>query len=167
MPKLTISTSGRLYEFELLDEPNRVRINGFEYLVDFLKVSGNLYSLIVGGRTYELQLQREGEGTTVIGNGVEHRLLVRDARRNILDKLGQAQAGRDLSIEIKAPMPGLVTRVKAMKGDAVSEGQGLVVLEAMKMENEIRAPSPGVVKEVLVKEGISVERGVLLVRLAT
>lgn len=165
MSKLTITTSGKAYEFEFLDEPKRVRVNGFEYLVDFLKVSGDLYSLILEGRTYELQLQRKGEDTSVSGCGFEHRLLVKDERWNILTKLGQEKAGKESSIEIKAPMPGLVTRVNVRKGDAVSEGQGLIVLEAMKMENEIRAPLRGVVKEVLVTEGLPVERGDLLAQL--
>lgn len=167
MSKLTITTNERSYEFELLDEPERIRVNGVEYLVDFLKVSGKLYSLILEGRTYELQLQREGEWTTVSGNGFEHRLLVKDERWNILTKLGQAKGVKESSLEIKAPMPGLVTRVHVRKGDSVSEGQGLIVLEAMKMENEIRAPLLGVVKDVLVAEGIPVERGDLLVRLTT
>jgi pyruvate carboxylase subunit B len=59
-------------------------------------------------------------------------------------------------------MPALVVRVEVRAGDSVSKGAGLVVLEAMKMENELRAPQDGVVKKVLVEKGMKVEKGELL-----
>ena len=62
-------------------------------------------------------------------------------------------------------MPGLVVRVNAQVGDQVSAGQGLVVMEAMKMENELRSQAPGRVKSVLVAPGQAVEKGTLLIEL--
>jgi pyruvate carboxylase subunit B len=67
---------------------------------------------------------------------------------------------------IKAPMPGLVVRVEVNKGTLVEAGQGVVIVEAMKMENELRAPSRGVVEQVHVKAGDRVEKGTPLVTLA-
>lgn len=67
---------------------------------------------------------------------------------------------------VKAPMPGLVIRVEVVRGQAVQLGQGLVVVEAMKMENELRAPSPGVVAQIHVKAGDRVEKGAALVTLS-
>lgn len=64
-----------------------------------------------------------------------------------------------------APMPGLIVRVEAREGDEVQAGQGLVVMEAMKMENELRAPSSGRVKAVHVSPGMAVEKGSVLVEL--
>ncbi len=64
-----------------------------------------------------------------------------------------------------APMPGLIVRVDARVGEQVAAGQGLVVMEAMKMENELRAPAAGSVKAVLVSKGMAVEKGALLVEL--
>jgi acetyl/propionyl-CoA carboxylase alpha subunit len=62
-----------------------------------------------------------------------------------------------------APMPGLVVRVNVAPGDSVQAGQGIVVMEAMKMENELRAHAAGVVKNVMVEAGKAVEKGTLLV----
>lgn len=67
---------------------------------------------------------------------------------------------------VRAPMPGLVLRVEVSPGQKVAPGTGLVVLEAMKMENEIRAPRGGVVRRVLVEAGEAVEKGAQLVELA-
>ena len=64
-----------------------------------------------------------------------------------------------------APMPGLVVRVAVSEGDVVEAGQGLVVMEAMKMENELRAPAAGTVSRVLAEPGQAVEKGAVLVEL--
>ena len=67
---------------------------------------------------------------------------------------------------VTAPMPGMVIRVEVSEGDSVSAGQGLVIVEAMKMENELCAEGPAVVRRVLVRDGDAVEKGQLLVDLA-
>ncbi|MFC2082111.1 biotin/lipoyl-containing protein, partial [Bacteroidota bacterium] len=64
---------------------------------------------------------------------------------------------------IKAPMPGLILKVKKNIGDDVEIGESVVILEAMKMENEIRSPVSGKIKEILVKEGISVEKDEIII----
>lgn len=64
---------------------------------------------------------------------------------------------------LNAPMPGLIVRVNVAPGDAVQAGQGLIVMEAMKMENELRASAAGIVKNVLVEPGKAVEKGTLLI----
>lgn len=86
----------------------------------------------------------------------------------------RTRAIRDLTVAsapsgpapLKAPMPGLIVRVTVGVGDAVQAGQGLVVMEAMKMENELRAPAAGVVTAVHVAPGAAVDKGALLVELA-
>jgi biotin carboxyl carrier protein len=75
----------------------------------------------------------------------------------------QAHAARPGEQRVKAPMPGRIIRVLVKAGDEVAHRQGLVVIEAMKMENELAAPKAGTVKEVSVTEGTSVEAGRLLV----
>jgi pyruvate carboxylase subunit B len=62
-------------------------------------------------------------------------------------------------------MPGLIVRVNVQPGDAVQAGQGLVVMEAMKMENELRATAPGKVRSIAVRPGTAVEKGALLIEL--
>jgi biotin carboxyl carrier protein len=103
----------------------------------------------------------EGESVFVLDGGVAHRGSVVDVRRKALDLAGGAAKGTVVS-----PMPGAVVRVPVQPGEAVAQGQVLVVVEAMKMENEFRAPIAGVVASVLVLPGQAVEAGAILVVLA-
>lgn len=78
-----------------------------------------------------------------------------------------AGAGREASgpAPLVAPMPGMIVRISIAVGDAVHAGQGLIVMEAMKMENELRAATAGTVKAILAREGTAVEKGALLLEL--
>ena len=79
--------------------------------------------------------------------------------------LSGANTGPTGPAPILAPMPGLIVRVNVAPGDTVEAGQGVVVMEAMKMENELRATGPGKVRSVEVAPGVAVEKGALLVAL--
>ena len=76
-------------------------------------------------------------------------------------------AGRETTgpAPLMAPMPGMIVRIAVAVGDTVQAGQGLIVMEAMKMENELRAASAGTVKAILAREGTAVEKGALLLEL--
>jgi biotin carboxyl carrier protein len=88
--------------------------------------------------------------------------VVDERTRHIRSLTGSSDRGRGPGV-LRAPMPGLVVRVQAQAGQAVSPGAGMVVLEAMKMENELRAASAGVVRAVRVAVGEAVEKGQVLV----
>ena len=88
-----------------------------------------------------------------------------DERTRQLQELTGGPAGRTSGGTIKAPMPGLVLRVEVEEGQQLEAGEGVIVLEAMKMENEITAPGGGVVSAVHVAEGQTVEKGAPLVDL--
>ena len=88
-----------------------------------------------------------------------------DERTRSIRDLSAATAGPTGPAPIIAPMPGLIVRVNVSVGDRVEAGQGLVVMEAMKMENELRAIAPGTVRSVEVSPGTAVEKGALLVAL--
>jgi biotin carboxyl carrier protein len=88
-----------------------------------------------------------------------------DERARAIRALAGATAPAKGPAPLVAPMPGMVVRVNVQVGDQVQAGQGLVVMEAMKMENELRAQSSGTVKRVLASPGTAVEKGVLLLEL--
>ncbi|MBI4421996.1 MAG: hypothetical protein HY560_14320 [Gemmatimonadetes bacterium] len=88
---------------------------------------------------------------------------VADERARSVRQLVAQQHHRHAAGAVRAPMPGLVLRLEVREGDRVAAGAGLVVLEAMKMENEITAPAAGVVRRILVREGEAVEKGAELV----
>ena len=106
-----------------------------------------------GAHTGEWTLARDGTPLAAGGGGRAHAGDPGDDRRG-----AQARAEKQL----KAPMPGLVVRVEVEVGDAVAAGQGVVIVEAMKMENELKAPADGAVAEVRVEPGQPVEKGAVL-----
>src|SRR4051812_30809346 len=88
-----------------------------------------------------------------------------DERSRAIRELSGSAAGPSGPAPLKAPMPGLIVRINVQAGDTVQAGQGLVVMEAMKMENELRATAAGKVKAVVVAPGTAVEKGALLIEL--
>jgi biotin carboxyl carrier protein len=95
-------------------------------------------------------------------DGWTHELEVQSDAVHRVAELGVAKGGGSPRTRVQAPMPGLVLALEVAEGDAVEEGQGILIIEAMKMENEIRAPKAGVIRELAVAAGDAVERDALL-----
>ena len=121
----------------------------------------------LGDRVYRVVTEkRQGRGRYTLwvdGHRFETESL--DERTRSIRDLSAAIAGPVGPAPIIAPMPGLIVRVNVSVGDRVEAGQGIVVMEAMKMENELRANAAGTVKSVEVLPGTAVEKGALLVAL--
>lgn len=115
------------------------------------------YWVLLNGRSYRVMLGARGE---VSVNGRSLRMEVFDPRDLRAAGRGSTHHGRQ---EINAPMPGKVVRVLVAKGDAVEEGQGIVVVEAMKMQNEMKSPKAGTVAEVRTQQDATVGAGDVLV----
>jgi acetyl/propionyl-CoA carboxylase alpha subunit len=110
--------------------------------------------------------RREGRGRyTLWIDGYRFDVEALDERTRAIRELSRANAAATGPAPIKAPMPGLIVRVNVKAGDTVEAGQGVVVMEAMKMENELRAMAAGTVRSVEVVAGQAVEKGTLLVAL--
>jgi biotin carboxyl carrier protein len=121
----------------------------------------------IGTEVYRVVAEkREGRGRyTLWIDGYRFDVEALDERTRAIRDLSAATAGPSGPAPIKAPMPGLIVRVNVKPGDVVEAGQGVVVMEAMKMENELRATAAGTVKSVEVQPGAAVEKGALLVAL--
>ncbi|MGH9374920.1 MAG: biotin/lipoyl-containing protein [Terriglobia bacterium] len=135
--------------------------------LDWAEVEPGVYSLILAGRSFEVRLGRPGgapqrAGIYQVSTGaVDLCIEVRDQR-------GRTTAARlplDGPHEITAPMPGRIVKLLAEEGQRVEAGEGILVIEAMKMQNELRAPRPGLMERVYVREGDGVEAGAKLARL--
>jgi acetyl/propionyl-CoA carboxylase alpha subunit len=98
-------------------------------------------------------------------DGFRYEVEALDERARAIRELSGASAGPTGPAPLIAPMPGMIVRVAVQVGDAVQAGQGLVVMEAMKMENELRATAAGTVKAVLAQPGTAVEKGAVLLEL--
>jgi biotin carboxyl carrier protein len=139
----------------------RVSVDGNEFLVDGKKTGRTNYSLIVDHRSFEIEVDSSDDEYRVLVDGRNYRIHLVDERRL---RVGGSQAGLELQgrQNITVPMPGKVIAVLVSEGDAVERGQGLAIVEAMKMENEVRSPITGVVKEIKAKPGDTVEGGAVL-----
>jgi biotin carboxyl carrier protein len=141
----------------------RVAIDGKEMVVDAVHLKGHAVSLLAGTRSARCDIEpgKDGQLSVLVGDTV-HPLELLDERR-----LRLRRAVGKFSMEgpqrVDAPMPGKVVRVLVKAGDEVTEGQGLVVVEAMKMENELKSPKAGKVTELHAVEGAAVESGAKLV----
>ena len=152
--------------FVIRVQDGHVMIDGKTVSVSLEKVAGNLYSLILDQASYDVVLGENGATTLVSIEGTPVRVEVKDTKALLLEKFSQHRGARATAQSLRAPMPGLVLRVSVHEGDAVKTGQGIVVLEAMKMENELRAPTAGVIRKVHVTAGDAVAKNALLVEFA-
>jgi biotin carboxyl carrier protein len=140
-PRLTFSVDGRPLE------------------ADAARISTGEYSILFGGRSLEVTTDENSGGLLMRANGREYRVEIIDPR--------SWRRGRGAGVELEgrqqltAPMPGKIVRVLVEAGQQVSAGQGLLVIEAMKMQNEIRSPKSGAVEK-LVREGQTVNAGDVL-----
>lgn len=134
----------------------RLNLNEEVLNVDTVRLEQGFYSLLINGQSFEVSVKDIGKNNFTVRHGSYARTI------KVIDPLaavagaGLHQSGR---AEITAVMPGRVLRVLVESGQAVAEGQGLIVLEAMKMENEVEAPRAGKVSELSVKEGDTLETG--------
>ena len=136
-----------------------VTLDGVEHEVDARKLEADFYSILVESKSYEVSVESTGAKYVVRHGAHEQVVELADASfggRDELHKRGGVHA-------IDSVMPGKVVRVLVAPGDLVFAGQGLVVVEAMKMENEIAAPRAGRVKSIDVGPGQNVETGARLV----
>jgi len=142
-----------------IDGDYLVTYDGAEHRVDARKLEADFYSILYEGKSYEVSIEAVGAKYFVRHGAHEQVVELADAARTGRDELHK-KGGIE---SIDAVMPGKVVRVLVAAGDEVQSGQGLVVVEAMKMENEIAAPRAGRVRSVDVTPGQNVETGARLV----
>jgi pyruvate carboxylase subunit B len=160
--KYTVFINGQAVEVDV--DGDRVTVAGQSHVATLGVIPGTpLRQLLLDGCPSTLSIESLGRGRWALAPGGERwEVEVLDERARHIRSL-TGNAGRQRAIPVlKAPMPGLVLRVQVVPGQRVSDGAGLVVLEAMKMENELKAPAPAVIKAVLVQPGAAVEKGQVL-----
>ncbi|MEM7200092.1 MAG: biotin/lipoyl-containing protein [Planctomycetota bacterium] len=124
---------------------------------------GTAFSLLIDGRSHDLVLELEDGGSVVQLRGERLRVEVLDERERAAAAVAGSRAAGPQ--QICAVMPGVVVEVNVAAGDQVEEGQTVVVLEAMKMQNPLQAEGPGVVSKVAVSKGQAVAGGEVLLEI--
>ncbi len=123
------------------------------------------FLLVIDNRSYDVEVNRSNGRFSVFIYGREFEVTAEDERLARIREVAGMGVEGDAEKEINAPMPGLVVDVLKKKGDQVSKGEGVIVIEAMKMENELKAEADGVIEDIIVEVGQSVEKGACLVKL--
>lgn len=163
--KYHVTVGGRTYEVDL--DGDQVRVDGVQLSARVTTIPGTpVRHLVLGGRSVALAAEPGEPGHwTLTSHGEAVDVEVVDERTRHIRSLVGAGKAQVAGGTVKAPMPGLVVKVLVEPGHVVAAGTGLVVLEAMKMENELKAPGDGVVAAIAVRPGQAVEKGQILVTL--
>jgi len=173
----------RSYTIDIHKEhkPTEISLNGVSCTLDWRQVAtlaadsngqssaGGRYSLLIGGKSYEVFArplsqsgEQEGQTYEIVLAGQRFEVTVEDERTRMLVGLTRARVGSGAA-RIQAPMPGLVVNILLEPGASVEQGQTVIVLEAMKMENDLVSPIAGTIKEIKVSKGQTVDQGAILV----
>ena len=165
--KYIVSVNGRRSTIDL--GTGEIELDGQTIPVSLADVEGTPVRLVhVGDRVHRLIVRQRAGGRgcyTLWLDGFTYEVEALDERTRTIRDLTAAQSGPAGPAPLLAPMPGLIVRVNVEPGDTVAPGQGLVVMEAMKMENELRAAGSGRVRAVHATPGEAVDKGALLVEL--
>jgi biotin carboxyl carrier protein len=163
--KFAATVGSRTHTVDVTQENGRYRVTLGDQVweVDARLTAHGLYSLLIDGVSHVADVDdRAGECVVEVG-GETYSIQVEEHTRHIIRTRGGAAGGAG-GQTLKAPLPGKITHVAVRAGDAVTAGQSLLVIEAMKMENELKAAAAGTVREVRVSAGQAVNAGdVLLV----
>jgi biotin carboxyl carrier protein len=156
---------GNQHELEISEiSPSefRVTFGGTEHELDVRRVGPGSFSILIGDRCFDLDVVRDGDELIVASRAQTSRVLLVDAVR-YSRRIASGRPELTGRAEVKAMMPGRIVNVLVNPGDEVGQYQGVITVEAMKMENELKSPKAGKVAEVRVVPGQTVEKGELLV----
>ena len=145
------------------DHLYRIVIDGKERIVDGRQLSAHMYSLLVEDQSFTIDVTEKDDQYTVSCEGKTFQFSLLDERRALRPGEGGSSGVGDT--EVRSLMPGKIVEVLVSVGDEVGQDQGVLIMEAMKMENEVRASTAGTVTAILVAEGQAVEAGELLLEL--
>jgi biotin carboxyl carrier protein len=136
------------------------QVDGREFRVECRQINAETISLLIEGTSFEARRVQSENGAQIFVNGAPYAVAVYDPRS--LHGNRRLRAGKGGSQALTASMPGKIVRLLAKEGDEIQAGQGIVIIEAMKMQNEIRAQQPGRVQKMMAREGANVNAGEVL-----
>jgi len=162
MSTFTVTIADSIYKVTI--EPDgSTSIDGVPTSLTIRNADTTTFVLSAKGSTERIVCQRNEGDFAVLLDGEQHAVTVETERDQLIKQYGRKAESGHVRSEIHAPMPALVVKVEVCEGDEVEAGQGLCILEAMKMENELKAHRSGRVRQVFAKEGKTVEKNELLI----
>jgi len=155
---INISIKGTAPNFEITCDNKSIDL-------DCQPLSSHSYSLILNGKSHFLSIHDHPQGYEVTIDQHNNIVTIKDEQQLLLEKFGFSSSENTQTGKVYAQIPGLISQFFVNVGDLVKEGDKLLILEAMKMENEIVSPLSGVVKNINVESGIAVEKGTLIMEI--
>ena len=161
MANVTAVIDGKKYKWTF-DSDGSALLNDRPHQTEVLKASSGWYTVLIDGKIYRGLISRNNFSYSVLINGKRYNLEIESSSKNSLNFENNQHGTTRSQSEVRSPMPGMVVRCEVQEGASIAIGDGLLILEAMKMENEIRAARGGTVRKILVKEKQVVDKGELL-----
>ena len=164
--KLNIELGGKPRTVEIGADATRANgrvlctIDGRAVEADAIEVAPGVYSILIAGVSFEVRVEPNATSLRITVAGREYAARIRDPRQWRRNRGAAIEA--EGSQRVIAPMPGKVVRVLVKAGETVEAGKGILVVEAMKMQNEVRSPKSGKIERLLVSEGQAVSAGEVL-----
>ena len=143
-------------------------LNGEEIKIDLVKLKEGSFHVLQKNKSYNVEVVNSNQDEKIFElnvNGNNYTVQLKDRYDELLHQLGMDEMTSHKVNDLKAPMPGLVVTVHVSEGQAVKNGDALVTLEAMKMENVLKASADATVKKIAVKKGQAVEKNEVLIYL--
>lgn len=136
--------------------------------MDWIPSGTNSWHVLEGKKSFKVafvSLDKRSKQAVLKVNGVKHSISIADSYDLLVKKMGLSATVMHKVDEIKAPMPGLVLEIMVKEGQTIHEGDPLLILEAMKMENVLKSPGAGIVDSIKVEKGAAVDKGAILIKL--
>jgi len=163
MNDFIVSVNSSKFNVKVLND-SELTVNDEMYNYELLPVFNHSFILKLNHKVFELTSEKlNSELFKVLIQGYQFEVTVRTALQEKAFKLLEISAGfHHHHMNVKAPMPGLILKVRKKVGDQVELGESVIILEAMKMENDLKAPASGIIENIFISEGSTVEKGVIL-----
>jgi biotin carboxyl carrier protein len=142
---------------------SKIILNGITHDCEIIPMNGISSLIKVDNTIYQVSLEKhDNENFTVLINGKKINATLRTALQEKAAGLLENSSASHRTTEVKAPMPGMILKVMKSEGDIVEQGESVMILEAMKMENDLRSPVSGTIFQIYVQQGNPVEKGAKL-----
>lgn len=160
-----VELNNKFFDVDFFDK-NSGEINNEQFNLDILNTKENSFHVLHKNKSFEISLKsvdRIEKTLTLTVNNNTYNIKIKNELDELLKSLGIDNIAKKVIKELKAPMPGLVIGILVSEGQNVSEGDTLLVLEAMKMENNLKSPINGTIKNIKTKKGNAVEKNEILI----
>lgn len=156
--------TGNVKKNVTISDGSNAIVDDKKYKYELTHINNETYLLKLGNKVYQLTAERVSNDSFSIyvdGNALD--IVVRSVlQEKAIEQLELASAGKPKNLSVKAPMPGMILKIKKSAGESVVTGESIIILEAMKMENDIHSPADGKISSIAVLQGNAVEKGTVL-----